>query len=248
MAYPCGSVSCPRITNFSNPNVTNAANGRVTGTSTQDNALSINNTASTVANFRQSTTTVAVPGPPTGLTSQVNGLNVTLSWHAVTADPNWAASAAMGYTLEVGSEPGDYSLLSLPVGNTTTISGSAPAATYYWRVFGTNSAGNGTRSAPAQFTLGGCTPPGAPQTFTHSLGANRIVTLNWAPASGTAPLAYTVDVGSESGLTDLLSAPVGGVTGLSVQAPPGRYYVRIRAANACAATSPGSNERVIVVP
>jgi predicted phage tail protein len=249
MAYNCGSVSCPRILNFSNPQIANPANGRVTGTPMQNNALSINTTAPVVANFRQSTTVVTVPGPPTGLAAQVSGLNVTLSWNAVAADLVWGASAATGYTVQVGSRSGSYDLLSLPVGHTTAISGSAPAGTYYWRVFGTNSAGNGAPSAEAQFTLGGCAPPGAPQNFTHAVGASRVVTLSWAtPVTGAAPFSYIVDVGSAPGLTNMLSAPVGGSTSLAVAAPPGTYYVRVRAANACAATSPASNERMIVVP
>jgi hypothetical protein len=53
MAYNCPS-GCPRVNYFSNPNVNYA--GYPTGTSTQNNALSINNTAYTVANFRVANT------------------------------------------------------------------------------------------------------------------------------------------------------------------------------------------------
>jgi peptidyl-Asp metalloendopeptidase len=52
MAYDC-SPSCPRVLHFSNPSV--SYQGRVTGTSTQNNATSINNVRSVVANFRQAT-------------------------------------------------------------------------------------------------------------------------------------------------------------------------------------------------
>lgn len=52
MAYDC-SPSCPRVLQFSNPNVT--YQGLVTGTSTQNNATSINNVRTVIANFRQAT-------------------------------------------------------------------------------------------------------------------------------------------------------------------------------------------------
>jgi hypothetical protein len=247
MAYAISGSFPPRIPNFSIPGV--AHNGGPTGTATQNNALSVNNAALAVANFRQATATIVTPpGPPTGLTAAVNGLNATLSWNPVLADLTWSPSAATGYILQVGTAPGVYNLLTLPVGNATSVSGSAPAGTYFWRVVGTNSAGVGAPSAEASFSLG-CTPPGAPQNLTHSVGAGRIVSLSWsAPATGGGPFSYTIDAGSGPGLTNILSAPVGGTTALSVAAPPGVYYVRVRAANACAATSPPSNERMIVVP
>jgi peptidyl-Asp metalloendopeptidase len=248
MAYACSGVPCGRIANMSSASVLN--NGFPTGNANQDNTRSINNTAFTIANLRQSTIgSTTVPGAPTGLTSSVSGFNVTLSWNAVTADAKWAASAATAYTLQVGTAPGVYNALTLPVGNSTSVSGSGPGGTYYWRVYGSNSAGNGAPSAEATFTLGGCAAPSAPQNFTHSVGAGRVVTLSWAaPASGAAPFSYIIDAGNGPGLSDVLIAPVGGVTSLAVQAPPGTYFVRIRAANACAASSPVSNERTIVVP
>ena len=51
MAYACPSGSCPRLPRFSNPSL--SYNGKVTGTSNHNNALALNNTASSVANFRQ---------------------------------------------------------------------------------------------------------------------------------------------------------------------------------------------------
>jgi peptidyl-Asp metalloendopeptidase len=63
MAYDCGA-SCPRVLRFSNPNL--FYNGWVTGTSTQNNALSINNVRTVVANFRQTASSVSQVYPPTG--------------------------------------------------------------------------------------------------------------------------------------------------------------------------------------
>jgi peptidyl-Asp metalloendopeptidase len=51
MAYECSAPFCPRILHWSNPNVT--SNGQVTGSSTQNNAESINAVRHVVSNFRQ---------------------------------------------------------------------------------------------------------------------------------------------------------------------------------------------------
>jgi hypothetical protein len=242
MAYTCPG-GCTRIPNFSNPAVTHV--GLPTGTSGQNNALSLNNARFAVANMRQSQTTPTPPAPPTGLQSQVNGSRASLSWNPVTTPV-----PATNYILEVGSASGVYNLLSVPLGNTSSISGTVPPGTYYWRVIAANSAGLGPPSAEAQFTAGTvCTPPTAPLNFTHTVRPGRLVTLGWAaPAGGTPPFTYIVEAGSRSGLANLLAAPVGATTGGTVTAPPGTFYVRIRARTACGATGPASNERVIVVP
>ena len=248
MAYSCGFTSCPRIPNFSNPRVVSEARGLrsevsdtsvrlswdgggVTGTSSQDNATSINNVASAVANFRPSTISMAF---------------------APSAAPEVVSRPAVltSYTLQVGSTSTVYDLLTTPVGTTTTVSAaSVPLGTYYWRILTSGAAGPGTPSLEATFSVTGCTP-GAPPNFSYVVSPSRRVTLTWAvPASGTGPFAYTIEAGTQSGVSDVLVAPVGRITSLAVQAPPGTYFVRIRAVNACA---PGggaaSTERVIVVP
>jgi hypothetical protein len=245
MAYDC-SAGCPRTLNLSNPAV-NHASGFPTGTTNQNNARSINETAFTVANFRQSTqvSTTTPPAAPAGLAANVSGFNVTVSWSAVTTDAAWAPSAATGYVLQVGTAPGVYNIFPAQnVGNTTSVSGSGPAATYYWRVYAYNSAGSGPASAEQSFALGSCAAPAAPAGFTHSVGAGRVVTLGWTQVAG---IAYTIDAGVSPGTT-IVSLAAGATAGASVQAPPGTFYVRVRATNACGATSVASAERTIVVP
>ena len=211
------------------------------------NNASINTTtpvqglASRLQYFTNSTGGPAVPGAATGLIADVSGNNVTLRWNA--------APAATSYTLQVGGSSGSYGLLTIPLGNTTTISGAAPNATYFWRVLASNAAGSGPPSTEAQFTVGPvCIAPSAPQNFSHSV-VGRTVTLTWtAPAAGAGPITYLVDVGAASGLANILSgAPLGNGSSISVGAPPGTYYVRLRAQNACGVSAP-SLERVIVVP
>ena len=244
MAYACTLESCPRIPNMSNPAVSHS--GGLTGTSLQNNALSINNAAQAVANFRQAASATP-PSAPTGLRSDVAGNNVTLSWNPVTSDEPAAPDAATSYTLQVGSASGLSDVFAQSVGNTTTVSGAVPSGTYFWRVIAANDAGQSPPSAESTFRAGSCAAPGAPQDFSFSL-AGRLVTLTWTrPAAGTEPFTYILEAGSSSGLSNLFDGAVGGITTLSVQAPPGTYFVRVRAQNACGAGG-ASAERIIVVP
>jgi hypothetical protein len=75
------------------------------------------------------------------------------------------------------------------------------------------------------------------------------VALNWtAPATGGTPSQYVIEAGSASGLSNLATLPTGSTAlGLTTAAPPGTFYVRVRAQNACGLSVP-SNEQVIVVP
>lgn len=244
MAYACNGVSCPRIPNMSNPAL--AHNGGATGTDTQNNALSINNAAQTVANFRQAGATPApgptptVPAAPTGLRAVVNANVVTLSW-----SPSVNATS---YTLNVGTAPGLANLFAGSIGNTTTLSGSVPNATYFWSVFAANSAGRSAQSAESTFTVGPstCVAPSAPQSFASSV-AGRVVTLTWAPpATGTAPVSYSIEVGSATALSNLYNAPLGPLNTIAVQAPPGTFFVRLRAQNACGLSGPSQEQRIVV--
>jgi hypothetical protein len=244
MAYACTNADCPRIPNVSNPEITQS--GGLTGASLQNNALSINNAAQTVANFRQAATATP-PSAPTGLRSDVAGNNVTLSWNPVTSDDTPAPDAATSYTLQVGSASGLSNVFAQNVGNTTTVSGAVPSGTYFWRVIAANNGGQSPPSAESTFSAGACATPGAPQDFNFSL-AGRVATLTWTPpAAGTEPFTYILEAGSSSGLANRFNGAVGGITTLTVQAPPGTYFVRVRAQNACGAGG-ASAERIIVIP
>ena len=88
------------------------------------------------------------------------------------------------------------------------------------------------------------TAPAPPGHVTFAVNA-RLVTLQWSAAVGAAD--YIVEAGSAPGLADLYRAAVGASPALTVAAPAGRYYVRVRARNANGESDP-SNEIIVDVP
>jgi len=238
MAYSCsGGVVCGRILNFSNPSVT--FRDGPTGAVLQDNARSINEASLTVANFRQSmVATRETLSAPVGLRSNVAGYQVNLAWEPV--------RAASSYLLQVGTRPGGVDFFSARVGS-SAVSGIAREGHYYWRVYAEDQVGNSIPSAESQFTVATCAVAGPPQNFSFSV-AGRVVTLAWSPPRvGTEPTTFLVEAGSAPGLANLFNGATGPNEGLVIAAPPGAYYVRVRARNACS-TSPASEEQLIVVP
>jgi hypothetical protein len=79
--------------------------------------------------------------------------------------------------------------------------------------------------------------PAAPSGLTFAV-AGRAVTLQWVASPGA--LDYILDAGSASGGVDVFSASIGPATTLTVAAPPGRYFVRVRARNASGVSAPSS--------
>jgi hypothetical protein len=85
--------------------------------------------------------------------------------------------------------------------------------------------------------------PTPPANLAFSVSGS-IVSLTWMPVPDV--VEYIVEAGSAAGLRDLHNAAVGLEPGLVTPAPPGRYYVRVRARNASGVSAP-SNEVVIDV-
>lgn len=188
-------------------------------------------------------TTIEPPATPRNLTATVVGSTITLTWDAPAS-----GGAPSSYQLEAGSATGLSDLAVLATGLTRSLTASAPNGTYYVRVRARNAAGTGPASNEIIVIVGGtCLVPNAPAAlaFTRS---GSLVTLTWsAPAGGSPPAAYVIEVGSRSGVTDLVRIDTGGPTlTLSASAPPGRYFVRVKARNACG-SGPASNEVVIDV-
>jgi hypothetical protein len=89
-----------------------------------------------------------------------------------------------------------------------------------------------------------CTTPAAPSPLSFSQ-SGALVVLVWAAAA--AAQDYVIEVGSAPGLSNLLVHGLGSTTSLGTLAPPGQYYARLRARNACG-IGPPSNEIVVTIP
>jgi hypothetical protein len=87
----------------------------------------------------------------------------------------------------------------------------------------------------------------APLNLTATV-SGMAVTLTWR-AGGSPPARFIVEVGSHSGLSNIavISLPWGSISGVNGRvtgsAPPGRYYIRVRAREGNT-TGPASNEVV----
>ncbi|MBL8138079.1 MAG: fibronectin type III domain-containing protein [Acidobacteria bacterium] len=166
---------------------------------------------------------IATPGTPANLAAAWSNGTVTLSWAP--------SSGATSYALEVGSASGASDIGVFNIGNVTSYSAVVPTGTYYVRVRGVNAGGSSAPSNQLVLQSAPVAVPGAPLNLTSS-GSGATVTLRWAaPSSGGTPTGYVVEVGSASGQTDLGVFSVGAVTTITSTAPPGTYYVRVRAAN-----------------
>lgn len=186
---------------------------------------------------------VGLPGTPVLLTPVVSGNDVSLSWNAPTI-----GAVPSGYVLFAGSAPGAADLASFSTGSAaTSFSASAPSGLYYVRIAAANACGVGIASNEMSFTLGG-ELPGHPGEISWTV-AGDLVSLAWTPpTSGPPPTAYLVEAGSASGLSDLATVSTGSAgTSFLASAPPGTYYVRVRAINGAGAGAP-SAEAIITVP
>ena len=75
------------------------------------------------------------------------------------------------------------------------------------------------------------------------------MSLSWsAPTSGPTPSSYFLEVGSDSGASNVAAFDTGSAaTSIGGAVAPGRYFIRVRA-RVGAATGPASNEVAIDVP
>jgi hypothetical protein len=90
-------------------------------------------------------------------------------------------------------------------------------------------------------------PPGAPSQFVLMSNSRHTLVLFWRPASDV-PTEYVVESGTAPGMSNFPDRPVR--TGLSTltiyPVPPGTYFGRVRAKNACGVSPPSNEIRVEV--
>ena len=189
---------------------------------------------------------VPVSEAPANLRATVSGGTVQLDWDYLSSDQ------VSGYRVEAGSAPGLTNLAVLDVASTprSLVATGVPDGLYYVRVRGL---GNpiGPPSNEILVRVGGasgCTSaPGAPTGFRFSVTGSAVALLWDLPVSGDPPSSYVIEAGSGSTLSNLLTFDTGAVARtFSANAPTGRYFVRVRARNACG-MGPASNEQTIDV-
>jgi hypothetical protein len=174
------------------------------------------------------------PAAPTLHAPIVNGSLVTLTW----------AAAGATYDLEVGTSPGATNVLAANVGPLTTVSGTVPPGTYYYRLYAVNWAGRSSPSAEGSFAVTGPAPPSPPTNVAFTRTGRR-VTVTWSPSAGA--VQYILEAGTSPGSANVFNGSLGGTLAITADVPPGTYHVRVRARSA-AGTSGPSNDIAIVVP
>jgi hypothetical protein len=184
---------------------------------------------------------VALPSPA-NLTAQQQGSRITLTWTLPAGPVTWT-----GIRVEASSREGDtpFTAIDLPA-NATSIAEVVPAGSYFVRVRTTRADADGIPTPDVSFAVGPPTVPAAPLEATAVTEGTQL-TFAWkAPSTGAPPL-YVIEAGSSAGLSDVARLFVSGtLTGLSLDAPPGRYWGRMRAVNGEGGSVP-SGELVIDV-
>jgi hypothetical protein len=175
----------------------------------------------------------------------VQGTRLTLRWR-----PAMDGALPTAYRIEAGSQPGAADLASFPLpGSATGMIADAPAGRFYVRVVPTANGVDGPASPSAAFVTGAisCLVPPAAPVLTSTGVATPV--LQWTAPPSTGVASYTVRVGVVSGAYGLAAIPLpADVTTLSTAgAPPGAYYVSVRAIAGCGVTT-DSNEVLVTVP
>lgn len=196
-----------------------------------------------------SATTHAQHVAPSNLHASVSGSDVLITWRTGGSTPPDA------FRLEAGSASGlaDLAIVNLPWGAHQGLDAQFAAAgvapgVYFLRVRSIFGGVPGEASDEVVMRVGAasCPLPSAPQNV-HASVASETVTLDWdASATGGHASGYVVEAGTTPGVPNVAIITLD-ATSVSVSAPPGRYFVRLRAMGVCGASEP-SPEVVIVVP
>lgn len=180
------------------------------------------------------------PGPPRRLSAIVSGSVVALAWQPA------AGVLPLGYEVSAGLTPGGTELGAFDLPG-TSLTATVPPATYYVRVRARGLTGTSAPSSEVVLTTPS-TPiaPQAPGGLAASVSGG-VVTLSWGAAVGNAT-TYVVEAGTASGLANIGAVATGHLdTVFTTAAPPGTYFVRVRAANGFG-VSGATNEVAVVVP
>lgn len=184
-----------------------------------------------------------LPGPPINLAASLSGARLTLSWGAPAT-----GGAVTQYLVTAGRAPLTADIVAgAPIGAGTSFAVDVPPGQYYIRVRAQNAFGVSGFSNEVSVNVGGSGIPGPPTGFDYTVLGN-LVQLRWSPPStGGSPSGYRIQVGTSSGLVNVLDQDLGNITSMNVQAPvDGSFYIRILAYNSTGVSGP-SNERVVTL-
>ena len=127
----------------------------------------------------------------------------------------------------------------------TSLQITAPPGKYYARVRAVNGLGVSAASSEASVTVTSSAvcvlPPPAPDDYTIRTGGLQ-VQLSWSASPWAT--GYRLEVGSAPARSDLLVTSVGPITTFAATAPPGTFFSRVRAVNACGASVPSAEVAV----
>ena len=150
---------------------------------------------STSAQTGTVTTASVVPGAPTGLAlnGAAGSTSVALTWNAPTTGTGPFSYQILSRT-PTGS--GSFAQIATASTNSITITGLSPSTSYDFEVIAVNGAGSGPTSSPLTNVVTAATSavlPSSPQNLSNGTITTTSIVLNWTtPATGTAPLTYTV--------------------------------------------------------
>jgi hypothetical protein len=181
------------------------------------------------------------PRAPANLRGGAEGVHARLEWDA--------SPGATSYELEAGTAPDLVDAFTGDVGSSTVLDVSGLPGTYFVRLRARNAVGTSGPSNEISVRLsetpGPCSGPPAAPTELRATVSGSVVTLTWRQAFGAT--AYRIEAGTQPGASDVLVSNIGDRLQLEAIAPPGRYFVRLRALNGCGVSSETSNEVVVVV-
>ncbi len=180
----------------------------------------------------------AEPGAPQNLVATASGTtSIDLTWDAPASD---GGAAITSYRVQVSTDGSSYTNVSpAHTGTTRTYNSTGLTANtqYYYRVYATNSVGEGSASSSANATTR--TPPTVPQNFRSMSVQYHTVTLAWDPVTGSSlgtdetlkhyVVEFSTDNSTWSTFSESVNATAVHTTDLLV---PGRQlYYRVRTVN-----------------
>ncbi|MCC7178038.1 MAG: fibronectin type III domain-containing protein [Acidobacteria bacterium] len=183
------------------------------------------------------------PGPPSTPLATIAGDVLRLDW---SASP--LGGPPTDFLVEAAATPGGAAFASLPNGSiapTITIAG-VPPGQYYLRVRARNAHGVSVASPEIGVAAGlqvCLAPPQTPDLRASVVGSS--VTLAWDQAVGLAT-GYEMTAGTTEGQSNIGTFAVGAATTFGAEAPPGVYYTRVVARNACGVSAPSVDVPVLV--